>query len=106
MQSLFVHVLEHVHCRLTESAFFVKEAEALRGQNGGHLQGQEEAILLEMFALRIKHYPCRILGEHCADQGSPLGDLGLLGTFSWIWVPRYPGEFLSCIHYLCMYMNI
>ena len=46
MQSLFVHVLEHVHCRLTKSTQYVKKVEALRGQHGGHLQGQEEVILL------------------------------------------------------------
>ena len=52
MQSLFVHVLEHVHRRLTKSTHNVKEAEALRGQHGRHLQGQEEVIHLEMFDLR------------------------------------------------------
>ena len=62
MQSLFVHVLEHVLCRLTKSTQYVKEVEALRGQHGGYLQGQEEVILLELFDLRIKHHPCRILG--------------------------------------------
>ena len=48
MQSLFLHVLEHAHCRLTKSIQYVKEAEALRGQHGGHLQGQEKVILLEI----------------------------------------------------------
>ena len=62
MQSLFVHVLEHVHYRLTKSTQFVKEVEALRGQHGGRLQGLEEVIHLKMFDLRKKHYPCRILG--------------------------------------------
>ena len=53
MQSVFVHVLEHVHCRLTKSTQYVKKVEALRGQHGGHLQGQEEVILSEMFDFRI-----------------------------------------------------
>ena len=62
MQSVLVHVLEHVHYRLTKNTQYVKEVEALRGQHGGHLQGQEEVILFEMFDLRIKLYPCRTLG--------------------------------------------
>ena len=63
MQLLFVHVLEHFHCRLTKRTPYVKETETeVQGQHGGLLQGQEEVILLEIFALRIKHYPCRILG--------------------------------------------
>ena len=77
-KSLCVHVLEHAHCRLTKSIQYVKEAEALRGQRGRHLQGQEEVILLELFDVRIKHHPCRILAHHCANLGSPFRGPGSL----------------------------